>query len=175
MVLVLLESTTSTSSKCFGLKRLLGEVTNASGIVQYFPCIWLDSATTALHSRMKEIIARVHIEVKEGMSPDEMIQKCVDIAVKSVQSAPYLFSHVLPLQTIQYIADLNSRGGYKGRKWHLDHLQQPWLAGKCPFKNGDLVLDAEAIMQMWAYAMAVARGEGSGSLAAQKTRSDAGV
>ena len=73
--------------KCLGLKRLLGEVTNTSGIVQFFPCIWPNSATTALHSRMKEIIARVHTEVNEGMFPDEMIQKCVDIAVKSVHEA----------------------------------------------------------------------------------------
>ena len=27
-----------------------------------------------------------------------------------------------------------------------------WLAGKCPFKQGDLVLEPETIMQIWAYA-----------------------
>jgi hypothetical protein len=100
---------------------------------------------------MKEIIARVHTEVEQGMSPDVMIQKCIDIAAKTGQSMPYFSPHALPLQTMQHIAELNSRGGYKGRKWRLDHLQQSWLAGKCPFKKGDLVLDAETIMQMWAY------------------------
>jgi hypothetical protein len=95
-VLVVLESTTSTSSKCVGLKRLLGEVTNPSGMVQFFPCIWPDSATTALHSRMKEIIARVHTEVNEGMSPGQMIQKCMDIASKSAHAAQYFCRHALP-------------------------------------------------------------------------------
>ena len=34
----------------------------------------------------------------------------------------------------------------------MEHLQKgPWPAGKCQFKPGDLVLEPEAIMQMWAY------------------------
>jgi hypothetical protein len=150
-VLVLFEFTTSSSDQCFGLKRLLGEVTNPAGSVHFFPCLWPDSATTALHSRMKEIIARVHTEVNEGMSPGQMIQKCMDIASKSAQSAQYFSPHALPPDTLQHITELKDRGGHKGRKWHLEHLQEPWLAGKCPFKKGDLVLDPETIMQMWAY------------------------
>jgi len=151
-VLVLFEFTTSSSDQCVGLKRLLGEVTNPAGSVHFFPCLWPDSATTALHSRMKEIIARVHTEVEKGMSPDVMIQKCIDIAVKSGQSMPYFSAHALPLQTMQHIAELNSRGGYKGRKlWRLHHLQEPWLAGKFLFKKSDAVLEPETIMQMWVY------------------------
>jgi hypothetical protein len=151
-VLVLFEIITSSSDQRFGLKRLLGEVTNPAGSVHFFPCLWPDSATAALHSRMKEIIARVHTEVEKGMSPDVMIQKCIDIAVKSGQSMPYFSAHALPVQTMQHIAELNRGGGYRGRKqWHLDLLRAPWLAGKCPFKKGDAVLEPETIMQMWVY------------------------
>jgi hypothetical protein len=110
---------------------------------------------------MKEIIAKVHTEVNEGMSPDEMIQKFVDIARRSVQFAPYFSPHVLPRETMKHIAVLNRRGGFKGRKWHLDHLRQPWLAGKCPFKNGDLFLEPETIMQIWAYSDIVLRKIGA--------------
>jgi hypothetical protein len=151
-VLVLFEFATSSSDDCLGLKKLLGHVTNPAGSVHFFPCLWPDSATTALHGRMKEIIARVHTEVEKGMSATVMIQKCIDIALKSGQSMPYFYKHALPEMTVQHIAQLNSQGGYKGRKpWHLDHLREPWLAGQCPFKKGDAVLEPETIMQMWVY------------------------
>jgi hypothetical protein len=151
-VLVLFEFATSSSHDCLGLKELLGEATNSAGSLHYFPCLWPDSATTALHDRMKEIVARVHTEVDLGMSASVMIQKCMDIAVKSGHSMPYFYEHALPETTVQHIAQLNSQGGRKGRKpWHLDHLRTPWKAGKCPFKMGDALLDEETIMQMWVY------------------------
>jgi hypothetical protein len=151
-VLVSFEVTTSSSDDCLDLQRPLGEVTNPAGSVLFFLCLWPDSATTALHSSFKKIIARVHTEVDSGMSATVMIQKCIDIAVKSGQSMPYFSAHALPVQTMQHIAELNRGGGYSGRKlWHLDHLREPWLAGKCPFKKGDAVLEPETIMQMWVY------------------------
>jgi hypothetical protein len=147
-VLVLFEIITSSSDQRFGLKRLLGEVTNPAGSVHFLPCLWPDSATAALHSRMKEIVARVHTEVERGMSPDVIILKCIGIAVKSGQSMPYFSSDALPVQTMQHIAELDSRGGYKGRKlWRLHHLQEPWLAGKFLFEKSDAVLEPETIMQ----------------------------
>ena len=134
-----------------GLSDLLGRVTNKQGMVQFYPCIWPDTATTALANRMKEIITQVRTEVDEGMSPSQMIPKCIDIASQSAQHAPYFSLHTLPVATQQHIAELNEQGGYKGRKWHVEHLQEPWPAGRCPFKPGDLALEPEAIMQMWAY------------------------
>jgi hypothetical protein len=71
---------------------------------------------------------------------------------------------VLPLQALQHITELNDRGGHKGRKWHLRHLQELWLAGKCPFKKGDLVLEPSTIMQIWAYANAAIGVEASSRL-----------
>ena len=96
-VLVFVESKTASSQKMpGGLKDLLGRVTNKQGMVQFYPCIWPDTASTALTNKMKEIIARVHTEVNEGMSPGQMIQKCMDIASKSAHAAQYFCRHALP-------------------------------------------------------------------------------
>ena len=93
-VLVFVESKTASSQKMpGGLKDLLGRVTNKQGMVQFYPCIWPDTASTALANKMKEIIAQVRTEVDEGMSPSQMIQKCMDIASESAQSAPCFSQH----------------------------------------------------------------------------------
>lgn len=152
-VLVFCESETTSSEKLpGGVSELLGRVSNKKGVIAHYPCIWPDSASTALAHRMKEIITQVRTEVEKGMTPTQMIEKCIAIAAESAQHAPYFSRHTLPLATQQHIEQLNAQGGYRGRLWHMEHLQKgPWPAGKCPFKPGDLVLEPEAIMQIWAY------------------------
>lgn len=153
-VLCLVEKETFSTEKGAGrmLKDLMGTVANKRGKIQLFPVMWPDSATTALQNVMKEIVGKINTEIKDGMTPTQMILKCQAIAEQKAMDAPYFFQHVLRQETVDHVRELNSRGGYKGKLWQIDHLTQPWQAGKVPFQVGDTVLDPESLIKMWAYA-----------------------